>query len=135
MTEAYEILAHTPELARLRLELATMNRANARGHSTQLASRTAFERLVARVAVKRLGLPPANDNRRYSVKLTRQAPTKHLFDDDNAIASLKAVRDGVADGLGTHDGRKGPLRFSYGEQEDSERFGVLIEISPRPQPP
>lgn len=49
------------------------------------------------------------------VTLTRLAPRE--CDDDNAIGSLKAVRDAVARAFGVDDGPKGPIRWAYAQRK------------------
>ena len=61
-----------------------------------------------------------------TVKLVRLAP--RIMDDDNVQASLKYLRDAVADVLGSRDNN--PLiHWQYG-QEKSQRVGVRIELQP-----
>jgi len=58
------------------------------------------------------------------VKLVRFAP--HELDSDNVCSALKAVRDGIADGLGINDGDK-RTKWVY-DQFVSKEYGVDVEI-------
>lgn len=57
------------------------------------------------------------------ITLTRIAP--RLLDDDNAIAGLKAARDGIADWLGRDDGDQ-LLTWRYGQQKGA--YGVRVTV-------
>lgn len=61
------------------------------------------------------------------IKLTRLSPGE--MDDDNLAATLKNVRDGVADVFGSDDSRRSGLKFLY-EQEKSKTHGVRVEVLP-----
>lgn len=52
-------------------------------------------------------------------------PDRRLRDDDNAIASMKAARDGLADALGVNDRR---FRSSYEFAEPEKPGRVEIEV-------
>jgi hypothetical protein len=73
-----------------------------------------------------LGAPPAPP---LVVQLTRLESTQHA-DDDNAVAALKHVRDGVADWLGVDDGVAGGVLWAYAQEATPGRFGVRIEVVP-----
>jgi hypothetical protein len=70
------------------------------------------------------------------VTLTRLAPSRGL-DDDNLAASLKAVRDGVADALGLAEDRDPRVTWRYAQANGRavlglpSGYGVRIEIERR----
>lgn len=59
------------------------------------------------------------------VTLTRIGP--QLADDDNLPAGLKAVRDQLAEELGTHDGPTSMLHWQYRQERGTWGVGVRIE--------
>jgi len=90
------------------LPVRTWSEPNLRGHWAKRARRVRQQRLAARTMVgTHLRTLPADDPLRaaapkLAVRLTRIAPRR--LDSDNLTATLKAVRDGVADALGLDDG-------------------------------
>lgn len=52
---------------------------------------------------------------------------KGILDDDNAVASLKPLRDAVARTIGLDDGDK-RIRFQYAQAQTSGRKGVSVVI-------
>lgn len=60
------------------------------------------------------------------VTLTRISPHHQELDDDNLYASLKAVRDQVAEELGVDDGDKSRIRFE--PKQERGPWGVRITI-------
>jgi hypothetical protein len=61
------------------------------------------------------------------VRMVRVAP-RALDGDDNLNASLKSVRDGIADWLGVNDGST-LVRWEYDQRRDAPRtYGVEIKI-------
>jgi hypothetical protein len=62
-------------------------------------------------------------------KLTRVGPRR--MDSDNAVISLKHVRDAVAKWLGVDDGDEARVRFEYG-QEVAKAYAVRVEIRRAP---
>ena len=104
--------------------LRTPSVANLREHWAKRAQRVKDQRLVAGINV-RAELPSAV-TLPLRVRLVRVMPHGTL-DDDNLRAALKAVRDGVADGLGLRDDRQSPmLTWDYAQALGEQ--GVRIEI-------
>lgn len=98
------------------LPLTCPNINNKREHWAARAKRTKAHRNAARLA---LGRPQPHRGwltlgGKVVVTLTRIAPRE--LDDDGNVASLKAVRDGVADALGIDD-RDPRLAFVYGQEK------------------
>jgi hypothetical protein len=62
-------------------------------------------------------------------KLTRVGPRR--MDSDNAVISLKHVRDAVAKYLGVDDGDEASVRWEYG-QEVAKTYAVRVEIRRAP---
>lgn len=111
--------------------LRTANEGNARGFSVAAkwgaGGRISVARLAARAGTAAFlaewgGTPPAAP---YVVTLTRVAPSQGL-DCDGIPSALKAVRDGVADALGTGDGPKSPVTWRYEQRRGS--WGVEVRI-------
>ena len=48
-------------------------------------------------------------------------------DDDNAISSIKPLRDAIAESLGIDDGDK-RIKFQYGQCESRGQQGVIVKI-------
>lgn len=65
------------------------------------------------------------------VTLTRGAPSNGL-DDDNLVASLKTIRDAVADWLEVDDKHRDVVRYRYAQERARREWFVRIEFSPMP---
>jgi hypothetical protein len=89
-------------------------------HPGSRARRVRAERAAVREAVAGSKLPPGP----WLVRLVRLAPRR--LDDDNATASMKAVRDEVAAWLGVDD-RDSRVRFVV-EQERAKGYAVRIVV-------
>jgi hypothetical protein len=89
-------------------------------HPGSRARRVRGERAAVREALAPLPLPEGP----WLVRLFRLAPRR--LDDDNATASMKAVRDEVAAWLGVDD-RDPRVRFIV-EQERAKTYAVRIEV-------
>jgi hypothetical protein len=90
-------------------------------HPGSRARRVRGERAAVREALADSKLPPGP----WLVRLVRLAPRR--LDDDNATASMKAVRDEVAAALGVDD-RDSRVRFVV-EQERARVYGVRIVVA------
>jgi hypothetical protein len=64
------------------------------------------------------------------ILLTRVAPSRGL-DDDSLPASMKAIRDGVADWLGLADDRDARVRWIY-DQRRGAKGEYAVEVTIRP---
>lgn len=62
---------------------------------------------------------------RIDLQLWFYPPDKRHRDDDNMIASFKAARDGIADGLGVND-RRFRATYHFGDPEKPGRIEVLL---------
>jgi hypothetical protein len=89
-------------------------------HPGSRARRVRAERAAVREALAGSRAPPAP----WRVRLIRLAPRR--LDDDNATASMKALRDEVAAWLGVDD-RDPRVRFVV-EQERAKGYAVRIEV-------
>lgn len=80
---------------------------NARLHWAQVAKlKKPYRALgMARAVEAMRGLPPYPKEGKLPVKITFHPPDRRHRDDDNAISSGKALRDGIADGIGVNDRR------------------------------
>lgn len=118
----------------IEIPLRTVSEANARGSWHSKGRRTAenraftasFVRSAMRRRIKTLPYAPAFPT---AVKLTRLAKGRNRLDDDNLRAALKAVRDGVADGLGCDDSARSGITWDYAEEIKQPDWGVRIEIT------
>jgi hypothetical protein len=61
-----------------------------------------------------------------AIGMTRIGQKK--LDDDNVRGALKAIRDGIADALGTDDGSE-CLSWAYAQETDRLMQGVRITIT------
>jgi hypothetical protein len=107
---------------------------NLRGAWYVLAQRRALHRNGAKMAVSaalRSAPPSARGLLPALVTLTRIRTARgKVLDDDNLAAGFKAIRDGVADGLGVNDGDRTRVRWKYAE-ERGEEWAVRIRIEKR----
>ena len=106
--------------------IRTKSEPNQRGHWATRAKRVAGQRgpvlLLCRVHFG--SHPPSLP---VVVRLTRVAPCE--LDDDNLLGALKAVRDGIADYLGTNDRNKG-ITWEYAQEKPPtpRTYAVRIEL-------
>lgn len=89
----------------------------ARSRKTKIERRAGF--LLVAASEKPLPALPV------LVRLTRVGPGR--MDDEGVVASLKGVRDGVADALKVDDGDRARIRFEY-EQETGRAYAVRVEL-------
>lgn len=113
--------ANSRQAITLRLPIRTVNALNVREHWAKRAKRAKMERFLASIAVSRKSraLPPC------AVLLTREAP-RGMDQGCGLNASLKAIRDGVADALGVNDNDP-RVTWAY-DQRKSKTYGVVIQI-------
>ena len=107
------------------LPIRTVSEANRREHWAARARRVKQQRstvgLVLGAHLRLAGLNPP-----CVVTPTRIAP--RALDSDNAVGSLKAVRDGVSDALGVDD-RDCRVTWFYDQRRGSKgQYGVAIEV-------
>ena len=111
------------------LPLHTVSGMNTREHWAVRKRRAAEHRSVAKMALT----GPLREEPHplpLQVTLTRYAPRP--LDGDNLQASLKHVRDGVADALGVDD-RTALVEWVYRQQRGAPReYGVAVTIEPAP---
>jgi len=86
----------------------------------------AWERLALQDQLRVPAGPP------WDVCLTRGTPAGVGLDDDNLVASFKAVRDQIADQLRVNDGDARIIQFSCFQEKLAKEWGVRIEIRSRP---
>lgn len=102
---------------------------NAREHWGASQRRAKAQRSGAAEATRELGASLLSWSG-WRVTITRLGPRR--LDCDNAVASAKHVRDGVADAVGVDDGNP---RFAWAvRQRPSKTFGVEVEIAPLEAP-
>lgn len=113
------------------LPLKTVNTLNSREHWRKLADRTKAHRFAAKVGLESVWTrtPKVLDfcffNGGIRVELTHVGRKR---DSDGVVASLKAVRDGVADALGIDDGDE-RVQWEYNQRKGKQ--GVEISIHER----
>lgn len=106
------------------LPIRTVSEANQREHWARKATRVKRQRTIARMACN-LKLSHLDVSKTpLLVTLARVSPRK--LDDDNLRGALKAVRDGVADALGTDDGGHGRITWEY--QQWTGAASVTIQV-------
>lgn len=109
----------------LYMPIKTVSESNARDYWRTKADRAYYQRIAAKfhvmTHVRQRPLP-------LQITLTRIGP-RHL-DSDNLAAALKAVRDGVMDGLGHADDKDSDsLRWVYGQRRGlSGEYGVEVKV-------
>lgn len=99
----------------------TESEPNRRDHFHAKARRVRLQRDAVALCLSRTSVPPLP----VAVTLTRIAP--RAFDSDNAVASLKAVRDEVAAVYGVRDDDP-RIAWHYGDQEHAASSSVRIDI-------
>jgi len=110
---------------KITLPIRTVNALNAREHWAKRAKRARQERYRAGWYCAVFGSPSLP----LTVTLTRVSPRK--MDDDGSIASLKNIRDGVADHLGVDDGSD-LIAWKYAQRKGKPKeYAVEIEIESR----
>ncbi len=99
---------------------------NRRDHWSVKRKRAKGQRDTARWAMKEI--ESVRPRLPVHVKLTRIG--LRLMDDDNLAASLKAVRDGIADEYMTDDSPGAPITWEYAQIARKD-YGVLVQIERR----
>jgi len=118
----------------LLLAIRIESEANLSGHWRGKAARVKMQRSITRTMVgqrlRDIGKRPGEilaGEQGCLVVLTRIAPRP--LDDDNLARSLKAIRDGVADALGTDDSARSNLRWRYAQEKGPpKQYAVRIQI-------
>ena len=113
----------------LLLAIRTESEANLHEHRMKKAARVKLQRSIIknRIGQVRKDFSLWDLSRSYIVTLTRIAPRP--LDDDNLARSLKAIRDGVADALGTDDSTKSKLKWRYAQEKGPpKQYAVRIQI-------
>lgn len=104
------------------IPIKTVTGLNAREHWRARASRVKKERQAAALIVKPFPIPCV-------VRMTRLS--SRLCDDDNLQGACKAIRDQIAEILGSHDGPRSPIKWEYAQEQCKRgEFGVRIEFEP-----
>lgn len=108
------------------LPIRAVSVANMREHWAKRASRTKQHRLLAWAELRAVKAHAAFLGR-VEVVLTRIAPRP--LDGDNLAASMKGVRDGVADWLGVDDRESPYLGWAYKQERGApKQYAVRIEV-------
>ena len=103
------------------IPVRTVSEANAHEHWRARKDRASQQRSITTSTL----LPIARPTLPCTIRLTRIGPG--VMDSDNAVGSLKHVRDAIAQWLEVDDGPSGPVRWEYGEQERGD-FAVRVEV-------
>lgn len=115
------------------MPILTRGETNVRQHWGAKARRHKAQREAARLFMRDAqvrGLILVFSIKPTLITLTRQAMNKRPMDCDNLPASMKHVRDGIADAFGVDDGRGGGLNWSYAEHRTNKReqMGVVVTL-------
>ena len=112
---------------RIEIPVRTWSEPNVRAHWAQRARRAREQRRVARAYARAALAGQVRPCAPLTVTLTRLAARR--LDSDNLAASLKAVRDGVADALGWDDGDD-RLSWRYAQEKlPRGQYAVRVEVS------
>lgn len=114
---------------RILIPIHTVSEPNLREHWRKRANRTRNQRTATRAIVhaQLYREKIVTGKKPLIISLTRIAP--RALDSDNLAGSFKAVRDGIADALGTDDGSP-LLEWRYGQEKGGPRqYAVCIEIT------
>jgi hypothetical protein len=109
-------------MVRFDIPVQTVSEANTRQHWAVRANRVKQHRNAARLMMDTHR--PERLWESLRIKLTRISP--RLIDSDNAVGSMKAVRDGIADALGISDADP-RVTWEYG-QEKGKPPAVRVDI-------
>ncbi len=104
--------------------MRTYSLANQREHWHSKSDRARKEKLAVRAHCQHERIPPPRNGQTVVVTLTRVGPVR--MDSDNAIGSLKHVRDGIAEWLGLDDGDEERIVFKY--QREKGPYAVRVEL-------
>ena len=120
------------------LPIRAVNTSNSREHWATIAKRAAAHRQGATLAVaprwRTYGFSVAGQQQLLDaglvVTLTRIAP--QALDDDGAVTSMKACRDGVADALGLKSDRDPRVTWAYAQERGKPKeYAVEILVEER----
>lgn len=115
-------------MTKIVLPLRTVNSLNVREHWAKRAKRAKAERKDAYYGASD-ALPRLTTVMPLTLLITRIAP--RVMDDDGCIASMKNIRDGIADWLGVNDGSDA-VKWTYAQRKgEPKEYAVEIEIVPR----
>ena len=113
-------------LLQFTIPIATISENNARDHWRKKQKRVRGQRAYAAAWVRSVCDPTSRKRLPSLIRLNRLSP--RLLDGDNLQGALKAIRDGVADGLGISDGPEG-VPWLYGQRRAANRgVDVIIEF-------
>jgi crossover junction endodeoxyribonuclease RusA len=103
---------------------------NGRGHWAEKARAVKSARKAAWAAALAAGVKslPASDG--YAIAVTVYPKTQNAIDADNAVASLKATLDGIADALGVDDRTFDTPSISFGEPIKGGLLSLTLTVSP-----
>lgn len=110
------------------IPIRTISEANWHGHWAVRSKRVKAQRDIAKLLTMKNAKPMPNMP--VAVKITRIAP-RELDNGDNLPASLKAIRDGIADALNPNAAQakrdRDGITWSY-SQVKNKKYAVLVEI-------
>ncbi len=105
------------------IPVRTESTMNLREHWAVKAKRAKHHRRIASVVASVVPWPKEN----VEITLTRIAP--RTMDGDNLAASLKNVRDGIADAMNRNDGDKS-IKWVYGQERGRVReYSVRVNVT------
>ncbi len=109
----------------LTIPIRTISEANQREHWAKKAARVKDQRGTA-LLMARMPLRPFRSTPHLLITLTRIAPRP--LDTDNAVRSLKAIRDGIADALGIDDGNVARVTWAYRQRKAAEPKHYAVDV-------
>jgi hypothetical protein len=113
------------------IPLRTYSEANLRTHWAKRARRVRRQREAARMFVRARLAAATLAPHKWFIRLTRISPRG--LDSDNLVSALKAIRDGVADGLEMDDGDE-RLTWLYAQRMGKPgEYAVLVNLEPKDQ--
>lgn len=107
------------------IPVRTVSEANTHEHWRRRNDRASQQRSITAAMLTTVTERPALP---CTLRLTRLTSATKLMDSDNAIGSMKHVRDSVAEWLGVDDGPSGPVTWDYGPQERAKYYAVRVEV-------
>lgn len=99
---------------------------NGRGHWAAKARAVKTARQSAWAAALAAGVKSLPVDGGFSIAVTVYPKTRNLIDADNAVASLKASLDGLADALGVDDRTFETPTISFGEPVKGGRMTLTV---------
>jgi crossover junction endodeoxyribonuclease RusA len=102
-------------------------------HWAEKARAVKSARKAAWAAALAAGVKSLPASGRYAIAVTVYPKTRNAIDADNAVSSLKASLDGIADALGVDDRTFDTPSISFGEPVKGGLLSLTLTVNPQPQ--